>query len=607
MEKKKKEQDYRAERKARIAKNTAKSKKAGIDAYKAAKAIITVVCTALVIAAVVGICFAYGVPQRLLPAVTVGDRTYSVAEYEYYYTSLYGSQAQSSYEIAEQYGSTALLAALGQFDYTQHPEKQTTTNADEETITWAEYFDDSIIDMFQSYEYYFAQCKELGIELDDDDYAEIDELVASVKTYADTYSVSVTRYLGSYYGNGMTQKLYRSILEDQKLAEKYIAHIEEQNEAAITDAAIEEAFNADPSAYQVIDLRVFGIATDGSSVTSENTETETTDDADTEALKAEALKKAEEFYNKITDEQSFIDLAVEYASEEDKEAFKNESATVANQISKSVVASNISEELSEWLFEAGRAHGDKYFVESNDGDYVYVVFVVKPAYREDTPKVNVRHILVSYETGVNHMNEHETEGTEHTEGAIFEAEVAKAVEEFGLTVDYTLASSQSETYTKDVVDATYSATYDIYESYISNANEENFAELANNYSADTSSTTASESGEGGLYEDVAKGTMVENFDAWIYDENRNTGDVGIVQTEYGFHIIYFVGRNARADWQDTVVEALSAETTEAFNAKMEEIIADKSNVKESAFRNYAYNASIDLIEKIYGGQYFELD
>ena len=30
-------------------------------------------------------------------------------------------------------------------------------------------------------------------------------------------------------------------------------------------------------------------------------------------------KRAEEFYNKITDEQSFIDLAVEYASEEDTE------------------------------------------------------------------------------------------------------------------------------------------------------------------------------------------------------------------------------------------------------------------------------------------------
>ena len=607
MEKKKTEQDYRAKRKARIAKSSAKSKKVGVDSYKVAKAVISVICVALVIAAAVGICFAYGVPQRMLPAVTVGDRTYSVAEYEYYYTSLYGSQAQSSAQMAEQYGSAALLAALGQFDHTVHPEKQTTKLDDESTVTWAEYFDKSIVDMFQSYEYYFAQCKELGIELDDDDHAEIDELIESVKTYADTYSVSVTRYLGSYYGNGMTMKLYRNILEDQKLAEKYIAHIEAENEAAITDEAIEEAYNADPSAYQVIDLRVFGISTDGSSVTADNAENETSSDVDTEALKADALKKAEEFCGKITDEQSFIDLSVEYAAESDKEAFKNESATVANQISKSVVAANISEELSEWLFEEGRAHGDKYFVESNDGDFVYVVFVVRPAYREDAPKVDVRHILVSYETGVNHMKAHETDGTEHNEAAIFAAEADKAAEEFGLTVDYDFAAAQNSAYTKDVVDATYSATYDIYESYRENATEENFAELANNYSADTSSTTASETGDGGLYEDIAKGSMVDNFDAWIYDANRVAGDVGIVQTEYGFHIIYFVERNERADWEDTVVESLASETTEAFNAKMEEILADDSNVKESAFKNYAYNTSIDLIEKVYGGNYFELD
>ena len=205
------------------------------------------------------------------------------------------------------------------------------------------------------------------------------------------------------------------------------------------------------------------------------------------------------------------------------------------------------------------------------------------------------------------MKAHETDGTEHNEAAIFAAEADKAAEEFGLTVDYDFTAAQNSAYTKDVVDATYSATYDIYESYRENATEENFAELANNYSADTSSTTASETGDGGLYEDIAKGSMVDNFDAWIYDETRVAGDVGIVQTEYGFHIIYFVERNERADWEDTVVESLASKTTEAFNTKMEEILADDSNVKESAFKNYAYNTSIDLIEKVYGGNYFELD
>ncbi len=625
MENKKTENDYRAERKARLAKNAAKGKNKTLDTYKLVKGVLCVICAVLVVAAAVGVCFAYGIPQRLLPAVTVGDRTYSVAEYEYYYATVYGSHAQQSYEAAQQYGSPALLAALGQYDYSVHPEKQSKTEG-EETITWAAFFDKYIIDMFQTYEYYFAQCEELGIELDEVDMAEIDEAVASIQTYADMYSVSLNRYLGSYYGNGMTEKLYRETLKDQKLAEKYLTHIEESNEAAVTDEAIEAAYNADPTAYQVTDLRVFGFAADGSSVTGAESDTANADavtngdvavsDGDVAVTDGdvseenEILKKAEEFCNRITDEQSFIDLAYEYAAKADKETFKNESATVINAISKSIVASNISEELSEWLFAEGRAQGDKYFVEADDGEYIYVVYVTKPAYREDRPKVDVRHILVSYETGVNHMNEHEEDGSEHTadEAALFAADVANAVEEFNLTVDYDFALAQNETYTQDVVNATYAATYDIYEAYLENVSEENFAELADKYSADTSSTSATEDGNtGGLYEDVAKGSMVANFDNWIYDENRVAGDVGIVQTEYGFHIIYFVAQNERADWEDSVVTALTNETSETFNTMLEEIAADDSNVKPSAFKNYAYNKSIELIEKIYGGNYFEVE
>lgn len=621
MENKKTENDYRAERKARIAKNAAKAKKGGLDSYKVIKGVLCVVCAVLVVAAAVGICFAYGIPQRILPAVTVGDKTYSVAEYEYYYTSVYGTQAQSSYEMAQQYGGTALLAALGQYDYSVHPEKQTKTEG-EETITWAAYFDKNIIDMFQTYEYYFAQCKELGIELDEDDNAEIDEMIESIKTNADMYSVSVNRFLGSSYGNGMNEKLYRKTVADQLLAQKYIEHIQQQNEASITDEAIEAAYNADPAAYQVADLRVFGFKTDGGSVTNENapatsapavTDGDATEekvsDGDVSAEENAILAKAEAFCDRITDEQSFIDLSVEYAAETDKETFKNESATVVNAVSKSIIKTNISEELAEWVFASDRAHGDKTFVKANEGDYIYVVFVVKPAYREDTPKVDVRHILVSYETGLNHMTAHEKDGTEHTaeEANLFAQNVAKAVDEFGLTVDYTLAAEQNEKYTKDVVDATYSATYDIYKSYLETATEENFAELANNYSADTSSTTATETGDGGLYEDVAKNSMVENFDNWIYDANRKTGDVGIVQTEYGFHIIYFVAHNERADWEDTVVNALTAESDEALNTTIEAIVSDDSNVTEGAFKNYAYNQSIKLIERMYGGNYFELD
>ena len=69
--------------------------------------------------------------------------------------------------------------------------------------------------------------------------------------------------------------------------------------------------------------------------------------------------------------------------------------------------------------------------------------------------------------------------------------------------------------------------------------EESFAALANEHSGDGGSNT-----NGGLYTDVMQGDMVEAFDAWCFDPSRQAGDTGVVRTEYGFHVMYFVGSHA---------------------------------------------------------------
>ena len=66
--------------------------------------------------------------------------------------------------------------------------------------------------------------------------------------------------------------------------------------------------------------------------------------------------------------------------------------------------------------------------------------------------------------------------------------------------------------------------------------EDGFAALANENSKDGGSNTS-----GGLYEDVAKGSMVAAFQDWCYEDGRQPGDTGIVQSNYGYHIMYFVG------------------------------------------------------------------
>lgn len=68
------------------------------------------------------------------------------------------------------------------------------------------------------------------------------------------------------------------------------------------------------------------------------------------------------------------------------------------------------------------------------------------------------------------------------------------------------------------------------------ATEDSFAVLANTYSEDGGSNTT-----GGLYADVhIDSSYVPEFKNWAIDFNRKPGDVEIVQTTYGYHIMYFV-------------------------------------------------------------------
>lgn len=67
------------------------------------------------------------------------------------------------------------------------------------------------------------------------------------------------------------------------------------------------------------------------------------------------------------------------------------------------------------------------------------------------------------------------------------------------------------------------------------AAEEDFATMAGQHSVDGGSAS-----NGGLYENVYTGQMVEAFDAWIFDETREPGNYGLVKTEFGYHIMYYV-------------------------------------------------------------------
>ena len=81
--------------------------------------------------------------------------------------------------------------------------------------------------------------------------------------------------------------------------------------------------------------------------------------------------------------------------------------------------------------------------------------------------------------------------------------------------------------------------------------EESFAALATEKTEDPGSQ-----GTGGLYQQVYEGQMVPAFNDWCFDESRAYGDYGMVQTNYGYHVMFFVGSEpqwisyAESDWMN---------------------------------------------------------
>ena len=116
--------------------------------------------------------------------------------------------------------------------------------------------------------------------------------------------------------------------------------------------------------------------------------------------------------------------------------------------------------------------------------------------------------------------------------------------------------------------------------------EESFAALAVEHSQDSSAV------DGGLFENVMKGQMVENFENWCFDDARKPGDYGLVKTEFGYHLMYYV--SDRPAWKEIV---------------QQEMVAQISNdLLNGILENYTMEAEFDKISLAFvnlGGEVVE--
>ena len=103
--------------------------------------------------------------------------------------------------------------------------------------------------------------------------------------------------------------------------------------------------------------------------------------------------------------------------------------------------------------------------------------------------------------------------------------------------------------------------------------EEGFAKFAAEHTEDPGSMAT-----GGLYTDIYVGQMVAPFEEWCFDASRQYGDTGLVKTDYGYHIMYFVA--SHEVWIANVRDAMDYERSLAIvNGAAEKWPMDVNNKK----------------------------
>ena len=124
-------------------------------------------------------------------------------------------------------------------------------------------------------------------------------------------------------------------------------------------------------------------------------------------------------------------------------------------------------------------------------------------------------------------------------------------------------------------DAAKASADKIYKEWQSGAKtEDSFAALAKEKSKDTGSAA-----DGGLISGItSSANYVESFRNWAIDSSRKVGDTGIVESEYGYHIMYYSGSDYA--WKSAIRSTKASEDFEKQLTELEGSDEYKLNKKD---------------------------
>ncbi len=468
---------------------------------------VAVLAVMVVFAAYVGINSAIsssGSRERGTVALTLGEHEISNAELNFYYFDAVN-------QFYSTYGSMASLFGL---DLTKPLNEQYVSGSSE--TTWADDFLETAKTSAQTVLSLNLEAEKAGFTLSAEELAEIDAAMEDMAHHAKEYGFSSTKdYIKAIYGNGASEELLREYYKDTATANAYQIHYASSLSYTDEDLRAGEADKAQE--YNAYSYNVYSVVVDNFLAHEESEDGTTSHDhsaEDRSAAEAEA-----ELVAKALAEGGYT-TAEEFDAAIAALPMNAENESAASTQYEDTQYDYVTSIIREWVSSSDRKAGDMTYIPNtstnDDGTTSISSFyvVLFGSVNDNTFGLdNVRHILVSFEGGT--------------------------------TDDY-----GTVTYSDDEKAAALAKAEELLSTWQSgDATEESFIELAKAESDDTGSAA-----DGGLISDITpESNLVENFLNWSIDETRKVGDTGIVESTYGYHVMFYSSESQQT-YRDYMIE-----------------------------------------------------
>ena len=481
-----------------------------------------------------------GIIERNHKTVKIGNHTLNADQFNYYFID----EFQNTYsEWQELYGESAdmYIAWEERYDITKPLKDQ--KHPTEVGKTYADYFAELALETAkENYALYDAAMADSNYTFTDEEKEDVEVTIQNMAFWGQLYGYSNFKdYLKMVYGKGATEESFREYLTVMTVASSYEKFINDSwtYEDEVINKYNDEHYNEfssfSYSSFVLMPDDFLEHAEDGSHNHSEDES-------------AKGLIKAEEAANAIVGSETKTYEEFNAAIQQ-YEVYKEKTATQK----KDTLYTAISPKIAEWLADEGRQVGElgvvPYTSNSVDGEgntvettVGYYVILFEGRNDNETKLVNVHHMMVEFQGG-----------TEDEEGNVVYSDEEKAAAK--TKAEALLAAYQSGGATKEAFEAVVSED-----------------KGTGNYD------------DAALYENMYPGQKVSSpeFNDWCFAEGRKEGDCEIVETEFGYHVIFFISSSEDTYRNQMIHDELVEADHEAWRkdliAKVEACIIDISKL-----------------------------